>query len=132
MFGAELMEHIKTSDANNKVIDKKEKKVVINYQHGDGEKIVESEDIESSSENEENADDIEKAIAKEIKQIKSLKESRRFQEIATGVNAMLFIRTTLSKEDLNKLMQCVLSDIAKTKQNKARYYDSKPLVYTRI
>jgi hypothetical protein len=119
LFGSEL-EHIKNSDVQNKEIEKKEKKTVVDYQHGDGGKTIEYEDIESSSGNDEDVDDIEKSIAKEIKQIKSLKESRRFQEIATGVNAVLFIRTTLSKEDLNKLIHCILSDIAKTKQNKAR------------
>jgi hypothetical protein len=41
--------------------------------------------------------------------------------IPTGVNAILFVRATLSKEDLNELVHCILSDIAKTKQNKVRY-----------
>lgn len=124
LFGNEIDEikdnikHPDDTKKNNK--ETKERKLVINYQHGDGEKIIECEDIESSSESEEDDEDVEKAIAKEIKQIKSLKKSRRFQEIPTGVNAILFIRTMLSKEDLNKLIHCILSDIAKTKQNKAR------------
>ena len=125
LFGDEIDEikdNIKNPDVDIKKNNKetKEGKLVINYQHGDGEKIIEWEDIESSSESEEDIEDVEKAIAKEIKQIKSLKKSRRFQEIPTGVNAILFIRTRLSKEDLNKLIHCILSDIAKTKQNKAR------------
>ena len=125
LFGNEIDEikdNIKNPDVDTKKNNKetKEGKLVINYQHGDGKKIIEWEDIESSSESEEDIEDVEKAIAKEIKQIKSLKKSRRFQEIPTGVNAILFIRTRLSKEDLNKLIHCILSDIAKTKQNKAR------------
>ena len=123
LFGSEIMDYINPNVETNKgkkETDKKEQRLVINYQHGDGEKIIEYEDIESSSESEEDIDDVEKAIAKEIQQIKSLKKSRRFQEIPTGVNAILFIRTILSKEELNKLVRCILSDIAKTKQNKAR------------
>ncbi|CAB4043380.1 Hypothetical predicted protein, partial [Paramuricea clavata] len=123
LFGTEFTEHINCdvdTDKDDKETEKKEKKLVINYQQGDGEKVIEYENIESSSENEEDVDDdIEKAIAKEINQIKNLKKSRRFQGIPTGVNAILFIRTTLSKEDLNKLIHCILSDIAKTKQNKS-------------
>ena len=48
LFGSEL-EHIKNSDVQNKEIEKKEKKTVVDYQHGDGGKTIEYEDIESSS-----------------------------------------------------------------------------------
>lgn len=127
LFGSEMVEHFNSgigSEKETKVAetesDKKEKRHVINYQHGDGEPISEYEDFGSCSSDEEEVEDIEKAIAKEVKQIKSLKNSRRFQEIPTGVNAILFIRTTLPSQDVNKLIHCILSDIAKTNQNKAR------------
>ncbi|XP_028404432.1 THUMP domain-containing protein 1-like [Dendronephthya gigantea] len=124
LFGAEFREdfnHDVDTDTNCKDNQNK-KRLVINYQHGDGEKIIEHVEDQSCSENESDENDIEKTIAKEIKEIKSLKESRRFQEIPTGVNAILFIKTTLSKKDLNKLIQCILSDIAKTGQNKTRNF----------
>lgn len=119
MFGAEFRENFSQCNVDTDT-NCKDKGLVFNYQYGGSEKIIGHEDNQSCSEDESNEDDIEKTIAKEVKEIKSLKESRRFQEMPTGVNAVLFIKTTLSKEDLNKLIHCILSDIAKTGQNKTR------------
>ena len=93
------------------------KKIILDYQHGvDHAVIVENTEKSDSSEEE----DIAKAIAKEVDQIKSVKKARRFQGVSTGVNAILFIKSTLSKGNLNELVHSILSDIEKTKVKKAR------------
>ncbi|XP_046848998.1 THUMP domain-containing protein 1-like isoform X2 [Xenia sp. Carnegie-2017] len=124
LFGCEFSEEVK-SDTRK---EGKPKTMVINYQQGDGNKTVEHEDIDSGSEN-DNANDIEKVIAKEIEQISSLKANRRFQHIPTGVRAILFIKTTLSCEDLNRLMHRILCDIAKTKQSKVSFQRLVPITH---
>lgn len=94
------------------------KKIIVDYQHGvDHAVTVENTKKSDSSEEEE---DIAKAIAKEVGQIKSVKKARRFQSVSTGVNAIIFIKSTLSKDNLNELVHCILSDIEKTKVKKAR------------
>ncbi|KAK3091036.1 hypothetical protein FSP39_016657 [Pinctada imbricata] len=83
--------------------------------------VVQEEKGEECGSNEEDSEegDIEKAMNKEIKDIKdSQKTERRFQNTNTKVSNCIFIRTTL--EDPCALVHHIFTDLASSKQQKTR------------
>lgn len=108
LFGSEFLESVLHWDVG--------KKLTVDYQHGDEKKII----VENNKESESSEEDIEKEIAKEVDQIKNVKKERRFQGVSTGVHGIIFIKSTLSNDNLNKLVHYILSDLEKTKEKKSR------------
>ena len=67
------------------------------------------------------SDDIEDALAKEVKELQSPCEERRFQTIISGANNLNFIKTNLpDSKDPADLVHFVLEDIMKTQCKKTR------------
>ncbi|CAL1600802.1 unnamed protein product [Knipowitschia caucasica] len=74
---------------------------------------------EGSSEEEE-GDDVEAALKKEVEQLKGAqaKQQRRFQALESGANNVIFIKTHNLESD--KLVHHILSDLHTTKKKKSR------------
>ncbi|KAJ1097151.1 hypothetical protein NDU88_002278 [Pleurodeles waltl] len=72
------------------------------------------------SEKEEEDDDVEAAIKKEVDQIRSTTEKncRRFQSVESGANNVIFIKT--HKIEPEKLVHYILKDLYTTKKQKSR------------
>lgn len=75
---------------------------------------------EAKEEEEEEEEDISTLLQKEIQTITTAKrqDQNRFQQVDTGVNNCIFIRTTV--EDPNELGVRIIRDIDETKQRKTR------------
>ncbi|XP_069839908.1 THUMP domain-containing protein 1 isoform X1 [Dendropsophus ebraccatus] len=83
------------------------------------EKLCDKEDKLSGSE-EENDDDAEAALKKEVEQIRTSTEKnlRRFQSVESGANNVVFIRTLNVEPE--KLVHHILKDLYTTKKRKTR------------
>ena len=67
------------------------------------------------------SDDIEDALAKEVKELQAPCQERRFQAIISGANNLNFIKTNLpDSKDPADLVHFVLEDIMKTQCKKTR------------
>ena len=67
------------------------------------------------------SDDIEEALAKEVKELQSPCQERRFQTIISGANNLNFIKTNLpDSKDPADLVHFALEDIMKTQCKKTR------------
>lgn len=75
---------------------------------------------EQGSESEDDGEDIEKALKKEVDGLKNITPiEKRFQNVATKAKNIVFIRTTL--QDTVKVVTTVMEDIATRKLSRARY-----------
>ncbi|GFO47701.1 THUMP domain-containing protein 1 [Plakobranchus ocellatus] len=75
---------------------------------------------ESVGESDEDCEDIEKALEKEVDGMKNIAPTeKRFQNIATKAKNLIFIRTTL--QDPVKVVTTIMEDIAQRKLKRARY-----------
>ncbi|XP_068100909.1 ERI1 exoribonuclease 2 isoform X2 [Hyperolius riggenbachi] len=82
------------------------------------DKLCEKDDVASGSEEDE--DDVEAALKKEVDQIRTSTEKnlRRFQSVDSGANNVVFIRTQNIEPD--KLVHHILNDLYTTKKKKTR------------
>lgn len=81
---------------------------------------AQSKQVVNTSYDDNEEEDIEKAIANEVQNLKAVEQSdRRFQNCQTGAKNCIFIKTTL--EDPVQLAYAIFSDMQKTKIRKARY-----------
>ncbi|XP_048763245.1 THUMP domain-containing protein 1-like [Ostrea edulis] len=88
--------------------------------YGPEKDMPDSKNDEDLSGDEEEEEDIEKAMMKEVKEIKEAKlAQRRFQNTNTRAKNCIFIRTTLP--DPSQLAHSILSDLSETKVQKSRY-----------
>ncbi|NXN92783.1 THUM1 protein, partial [Rhinopomastus cyanomelas] len=84
------------------------------------EQFSDHEELLSESEKEEDEDDVEAALKKEVGQIRASTEQklRRFQSVESGANNVVFIRTQgIEPEDL---VHHILKDMHTTKKKKTR------------
>ena len=83
-----------------------------------GKEELNNQDKESGADDSE--EDIESAIAKEVKSIKEQKQ-RRFQAVISGANNVIFIRSSLpDNKNPVELVHHLLTDIATTGCKKTR------------
>ncbi|XP_074622918.1 THUMP domain-containing protein 1-like isoform X1 [Acropora palmata] len=81
-----------------------------------------SQEDSHASDSDGDSDDIEDALAKEVKELQSPCQERRFQTIISGANNLNFIKTNLpDSKDPADLVHFVLEDIMKTQCKKTRY-----------
>ncbi|KAI9264590.1 hypothetical protein EDC94DRAFT_517172 [Helicostylum pulchrum] len=79
--------------------------------------VVEQSDDEN---NDDEGDDLEASIAKEVAALKKPKGRKRFANITTGTDCVVFIRTTPPVEPV-KLVHHMLTDLNKTQLKTTRY-----------
>ena len=69
----------------------------------------------------DNDDDIEEALAKEVKELQELCHEKRFQAMLSGANNVIFIKTNLPDcKDPTDLVHTILTDMLKTGCKKTR------------
>ncbi|NXB73723.1 THUM1 protein, partial [Donacobius atricapilla] len=88
--------------------------------HGAPVKFSDHEERLSGSDREEDEDDVEAALKKEVGQIRASTEQklRRFQSVESGANNVVFIRTQGIEPD--NLVHHILKDMHTTKKKKTR------------
>ncbi|ODN02048.1 THUMP domain-containing protein 1 [Orchesella cincta] len=79
------------------------------------------EETESTSKREDDDEDldIDAELANELKELKSEKTVRKFQTVDTGVNNVIFIRTTVP--DPTELAYRIFDDVTTKKETKSRF-----------
>ena len=77
---------------------------------------------DNDSVNESDSEDIEDALAKEVKQLQETKTEKRFQAVLTGAVNIIFIKTNLpDSKDPTDLVHTVLNDMLEKGCKKTRY-----------
>lgn len=77
---------------------------------------------EDDSVNESDSEDIEDALAKEVKQLQETKTEKRFQAVLTGAVNVIFIKTNLpDSKDPTDLVHTVLNGMLEKGCKKTRY-----------
>ena len=77
---------------------------------------------DNDSVNESDSEDIEDALAKEVKQLQETKTEKRFQAVLTGAVNVIFIKTNLpDSNDPTDLVHTVLNDMLEKGCKKTRY-----------
>ena len=72
--------------------------------------------------NESDCEDIEEALAKEVKQLQETKQEKRFQSVLSGAVNVIFIKTNLpDSKDPTDLVHTILTDMLKTGSKKTRW-----------
>lgn len=72
--------------------------------------------------NESDSEDIEEALAKEVKELQETKQEKRFQSVLSGAVNVIFIKTNLpDSEDPTDLVHTILTDMLKTGCKKTRH-----------
>ncbi|XP_078376011.1 THUMP domain-containing protein 1-like [Oculina patagonica] len=68
------------------------------------------------------SEDIEEALAKEVKELQEAKQEKRFQAVLSGANNVIFIKTNLpDSKDPTDLVHTILTDMLKTGCKKTRH-----------
>lgn len=67
------------------------------------------------------SEDIEEALAKEVKELQGTKHEKRFQSVLSGAVNVIFIKTNLpDSKDPTDLVHTILTDMLKTACKKTR------------
>lgn len=78
-------------------------------------------DDNAASYSDDDGDDIEDALAKEVKELQEPQQEKRFQAVHSGANNVIFIKTNLPDfKDPTELVHTVLTDMLKTGCKKTR------------